>query len=569
MLPFENLSGDASLDWMADAVMPVVGWQLATAPDLFVLAAPTLAAARDQGATRVLRGTLEKGKGGVTRLDTWLEDLTTLRELKHEQYPVRPDQTLLTALTSVAASLGTKPRPYATANIDALRALTQARGQADPAAARERFQYALQADGGFSAAHLALAEYEAASGDRAAALRAVAAFRQSAPRAQAREMAEAEILEARLQGDAGASARALKNLAAASPANASLQRVAAATFERLYWPREAGEAWQRLLHLEPDQPDALRGLAYAKSFGGDYQGAKELLARYRTVAPQDLNTLDSPGEIEFQAGHFEEAAKIFEQMSRTVSTAPQAGQFMAAGWTKAAYSRLMLGDEKGASALFEKGLEVRKISGPPASVLRASWLFQTGRRQQAIELLAAPADATPQVKAMFATEACWQQAASGEWAKALAAVQGAITSPSALFCAFLAQPDGPEAEWRQRAERQFAGPQLAGLRQKMLGYALALHGHYAEAVGPLRAAMYEAESGDEIRLLLARCYLELKQWPQLRETTQPWPVPPTLQPLWSSLFFPSQLALRAQTEQHYERAAEARRWAELHQRYTR
>lgn len=569
VLPFENLSGDASLDWVADAAAPVLLWQLAAAQDLAVSGARNSSGAHDQGAQRVLRGTVEREKAGAIRIDSWLEDRASHRQLALETYRAKPDQTLLDAFSRIAASLGSQPRPYATKSVDALRALTQARSLADPAAARERFQAALTSDPAFSAAHLAWAEFEVARGDRQAAQRALASFRQAVPAAGAGEQAQADLLDARLRGDSLASATALKQLAVASPANAALQRLAASTFEQFQWAREAADSWQRYLRVYPDQPDALRGLAYAKSWQNDYPAARELLARYRAVAPQDLNTLDSLGEIEFQAGRFEEAAKVFEQMSRTPASNPQAPQFIAAGWSKAAYARLMLGDEKSASALFEKGLEARKLSGPVALLQRATWLFETGHRQQAFSQLVPPPDAAPPVKALFVAQACWFHAAAGDWARARATIQGQPTSAEGLLCAFASLPEGTEAEWIQLAERQFAGPQLTAFRQRALGYALALRGHYAAAVAPLREALRDGQDATEVRLLLARCYLQLKQWPQLREVTQPWPVPPTLQPLFNPVFFPSQLELRGLTELHYERAVEAKRWLDLHQRYSR
>lgn len=566
VLPFENLSGDSSLDWFADAAPHVIVWQQAAARDLFVAQARNNSAALELGAQRLLRATIERAPGGQIRLDAWLEDRATRRS-DLQSYRLRPDSTLFAALHQIAATLGAPPRPYATKSVDALRALIQSR-TAEPAAARERLDAALAADSAYSVAHLARMESAFARRDLPALREALTAFREKIPSPGPGEAAEANQLEAAVSGDIAAVARSLQALAASRPANAALQRQAAAQASRFLSPAVAADAWQRLLRIEPNNTDGLRMLAYAKAAGGDFAGARQLLDRYRAVAPDDVNTLDSHGEIEYQAGHFAEAAAIFARIPPTGATDAEGQQLIQAAPFKAAYAFLLAGDEKAAHASFEQGLVRRKLAGVVATATRASWLFQTGQRPQAFALLSGKGDEPAPAKAILAAQACLLHAAAGHWERAHSAAAQAQGQPLGIFCGFLSQPPATETEWHARAAQRFPGPALASFRQRALGYALALRGHCPAAIAPLRAAVQDVNLQDntEARLLLGRCYFELQQWPQMRETLTPPPVPPTYEALFSPLVFPWQLQLRADVERHFERLTEAQRWDALHRR---
>lgn len=567
VLPFENLSGDATLDWLTDGLPHVIVWQQTSAPDVFVVAARDLPAAVEQGAQRIVRGSIEREKGGRIRVDAWLEDRASRRQTWQQSYHLRPDNSLFGAATEISATAASvAPKPYATANIDALRAYLQARAlAADPAAARERFGAALTADPAYSVAHLTLVTYEISQRDLAAAKQALTRFQQQVPRPTESEKSEVAQLQAALDNDYPALAQAVQAMAKARPANLALQLQAAEQASRLLPPQAAAEAWQRVLRVQPGNPLALRKLAQAKAALNDFAGAEALLAQ----APQDAKTVDARAEVAYQAGRFSSAAQLWEQLAAAKLPDAESQGYALRAFTKAAYARLLAGDEKAAQALFEKGVAARQLDSVVASTVRASWLFQTGHRAEALALVTPAPDAAPPAKAVMASQRCVLHAAAGDWNLARADAQAANGHPASLLCSFVAQPAGTEAEWKQRAETRFPGPALASARQRVLAYALALRGHCPAAIASLRGTMADPNYPDntEPRLLLGRCYLNLQQWGPMRDALQAPPAPPA-EPTFSPLFFPSQLELRAKVEAHYERAVEAKRWLNLYQRLT-
>jgi len=563
LLPFENLSGDPSLDWLAGAIPQAVAWQWSTSPRVAVSVVANTPAAVQAGAQRVVRGTLVKHRDGQLRLDAWVENFPQHRQAEPRGIALRAD-TVLAAANQVAALLGAVPAPYATQNAAAFRALVQAREQTDPEAAREHYRVALAADGKFSLAYLALAEFELSQGQREAALRTLADFRAQVPEAPPGERAQARWLDARAKNDALASVAALTERAAAAPGNAGLQRLAgAAAFAALQY-RDSATAWQRLAGMEPANPDVWNQLAYARAAARDFDGARAAIRSAVALVPGEPHLADSVAEVEYQAGRFAEAAAQFEQIAATPQGA--AVPIVQAAWGKAAYARLMSGDLKAADANFEKALVARKLTGVAAAIARSTWLFQSGRRPQAFAALAVPAGALAADKAAVATQNCLLHAGAGDWARARQASAGV-----ASLCGFLALPEASETEWARRAEAAVPGAANAAVRGRILGMALALRGHPAAAIAPLREALAVAalagnsnsEAVAETRILLGRCYLATQKWDGARDMIEPWSVPPSDQLVASPLFFPGQIEWRAGLERHYERVAEYERWRAL------
>jgi TolB-like protein len=73
VLPFENLSGDASLDWIAEAAPSLVVFDLTGAPSTFAMRVLTLRDAYLQHATRFLHGSVTR-HGAELRFEIELED---------------------------------------------------------------------------------------------------------------------------------------------------------------------------------------------------------------------------------------------------------------------------------------------------------------------------------------------------------------------------------------------------------------------------------------------------------------------------------------------------------------
>ena len=140
--------------------------------------------------------------------------------------------------------------------------------------------------------------------------------------------------------------KALEALTAATPANADVfKELGEMRFARREFPQAAME-YRAAAQLDPGDPRTWNELGYALAWGKDLNGAREALAQYRKLAPEDNNVLDSEGEVSYMRGDFKSAAEYFEK-----AAARNPAEFV-----KAAEARLMTGDLQGADALLAKHL---------------------------------------------------------------------------------------------------------------------------------------------------------------------------------------------------------------------
>lgn len=576
ILPFENLTGRAELDWLAGGIQQVLVAQLGQAAGLVLTGPQDLRTAIQTGAREVWHGTVTPGRSGRVRIELSREDRETGKITSPAPLEAPVEDGLFAGLSQVAAAIGggVPARAYPTGKVEALKEYMAGRTATDAAAALAHYQRATEIDPRFSNAWLSRAELTANLRQPEEALRLLDEFQKQVPGAPEVEKAQAAMIAAEAKGDRTAAALALKRLAAASPWNTTVQATAANTFNRLRWNAEAAEVLTRLTKIQPGDGDHWNQLAYARAGQGDLAGARAALEEYRKLEPANLNVLDSQGEIEYRFGNFAKAADSFQE-----TYTKNAAFLEGAGLGKAAYARLMAGDLKTADERFGQLLQYRRAAGPQQAeaLLRANWLFQTGRRAEAFRLIGqAPADAPPALRAAYETEGCLMHAAARQWDAARAAAQRALTGGApptgrAMICFFLAQPEAPAEEWTRRADRMFPAPAPPSLRATALGYALALRGHCAAAMAPLRQVLEATDpaADGEPRTLLAHCAVETKQWDAVKDLFTQWPQPPTVEPLFTPLVFPFMIDVRARVEQHYERAEGVALCRKLYAAYTR
>jgi tetratricopeptide (TPR) repeat protein len=560
LLPFENLTGDRSLDWLSEGAQVLLNRQLAPSRLVAVSAYPNLAEAVLGRATRFLHGTIEKRAGGF-RLEAVLEDGITHRQSGERIELTLSEGQLLGGLSQVAKRLASDAATTFPPQPAALEALVEARSRLQPEAKLSGLARAAQLDPQFGLAAITLAETSITAGrlDEARAAVAAAASRQLDPI----EREQVALLAANLAGDRAAQAQALVKLAAAAPSQANLQFFVASRLEVLHRPLEAVTAFERATKIDPENTAVLNRLAYANAYAGRLPAARQALETYQRLAPDDANALDSLGEVHYLSGEFGKAAEFFQG---AYSKSPQFDGGRAL--LKAAYARLLDGQFAPAAQTLEQYSKVH-ANLPAMEVARAHFLYASGDRKAALGALTdAAAKSTGAVASLYHSHRCGlllSHDRPGAAAAARAAAAAAPTPP-AIFCAFLSQPSASPAGWTARAEQSVA----PNFRRQALAYALFHDGHFADAFPLIEGLAMESspDADSEFRVLLAECQWRTGRWPSARETVARWPLP-AVDSIFAGRHVPSFLRSTLKTAERFENNAVIRRWTTVSEKVLR
>lgn len=535
VLPFQNLTGDASLDWLGGSIQADLANQLIPARNVNLLAVPSERDAFLNRPTRLITGFVDRTPAGL-RLRAVIEDPETRRAVG-EFSAVRGPESFLGAVEGLARQISPEARPALTNNWAAFSALGRAQTGANPEERRRGMEEAIRLDANYAPAYLALAELNLAQRDAAAA-RAVLA--QLASRGPAPfEAAQGKAVEAALGGNAAARLEALKDMSRAAPANAALQFNAGSSLVAAKRFREGTAALERGLAADPDNGDMWNSLGYAKAYQRDLEGAKRAIARYAQLAPGP-NNIDSLGEIHFHVGQFAEARRLFLENHQKN---PQF--FGDVGLLKAAFAAFRIEGAGAADQLFQQYFaKVKTANGARAAALEFDWWAATGRRTQAIAKAREAAGAgDASLAAIAQTHLCGYLLTAGERAPALEAAKAALrlapNSLPAVMCFFAAQPSAPEPEWMSRADRLFADPRAEPIRKQVAAYALFFDGRYAAAEVLLRDLyrLAPAENEGEVRVLLASALAAQGKNDEARQLMSFWPLPPVSDGLFTAWSF--------------------------------
>ena len=374
ILPFSNLTGDAALDWVANAGPAILSEELAGGAQVLPLRAVSVGTAALQNATQFLHCSFTQ-RGGSLQIQYALEDAERHRMIATGSV----DGTALFAVSALARTLDAEgARPFSTPNPDAAAAW-----------GRGEFERAIALDADFGTAWASWIAQTAQAGklDVAAELAGRALARASLRTPL--DKAQIQLSFATLRNDQGARAAAFTDLARLTPHDTGpLLGLAAIQQQARNYPA-AEELFRRVLAIEPARADALNSLGYAQGESGDVAAATKTLEAYGQLPNQANNAVDSLGEVYFMNGRFAEAEKFFSQVS-----ARDPSFLKGAPLLKAAYARWLGGDLAGADALMQKYLALLAHQNDPLAVWReATWFYATGRSEQALALLAkAPPD---------------------------------------------------------------------------------------------------------------------------------------------------------------------------------
>ncbi|MBI5280500.1 MAG: hypothetical protein HY858_02370 [Candidatus Solibacter usitatus] len=558
IVPFENLSGDAALDWPERLIPFAVAGQLQGLPRVTAFSARTPGEAVAQGATVVVYGHITR-HGGKVRVRHFIEDARSSAVTfsgEHASASIRWTAALNSVAESVSGAVrpGAKPGPLGIHNDKAAMLLAEGLASSDAASAGARFQAAAEADPACGWCWQAWAERAGRSGGSGAAAGVIALSRSKGKDLDGLSRARLDLLDANLRNDLRARVRALDALTKASQGDATAwgQLGEAHVALRQYGPAET--ALERAAGVEPERGEFWNLLAYARAYAGKYGPAAAALDQYSRLDPGSANPLDSRGEIAMMAGKFTEAARTLE------AAYEKDRQFNGgAALEKAALSRWLNGEKKEAGDLAERFLKARAEQGDPfAELTRARWESLFGQSSQARRrlLLLAGAGKSPAAP-VAASILALQLLAEGDHPGAVQAARTAralARAPGqAVFASMAAQAVDPGAPLVEEA----------ALRVEMRSLGLTARGDWSAAADAWREALQGAHGGADSphRELLALCLVMSGRAAEAKPLlAAQWPLLTAEQSLlYDFLIYPNLFYVRAELARSENKAAEAQR----------
>lgn len=500
VLRFENLSQDASADWIGRALSDVLAknlhalangaGRLSSAPGISIERQGAIAV----GATHTLTGyyTVHNGKIDVTAIE---EDLATQKAA----HIAHAEGTVISVAESIGRNLGARASEFETRSEPALHAFAKAQEDA-PAQAASEYEQAVRADPKFGEAYVAWCRLALQTNDREGVERVLQLASTDGREMPQLDRAYLDYEIATAKRDAPARLAALETVVKLSPSNAGVLRtLAEVEMASRHFP-EAVKHLEQAAALGPNDADVRNLLAYAQMYAGDFAGAISTVRVYQQLKPDDPNTIDTEGDINYAFGKFAEAEKKYlEAYAKDENFEQGADQW------KAARARWTAGDHAGADKLFATYLEGRIRAKDPMVPFRAArWKYFSGARDEAIREIAAAGDRArdPDVRSLCYTQTgIWEIIAgrrenARKYGMLALKPERPATALNAVLVNFLSQPPASADEWRMRAEQGIHGAGVENFRRLAVAYALTVDRHYADAA-PLWKQIYEASTPNE------------------------------------------------------------------------
>jgi tetratricopeptide (TPR) repeat protein len=358
LLPFDNLTGDASLDWIARAAPRIAAAEIAGT----ARPAASIDEAYLENSNRFVHGYFTKTANAL-RLTVEVEDSATHKMVSTEQI----DGPVLTSVSALAKRIEPKSEAFATSNEEAVAAWGQG-----------EFEKAVTLDPAFGPAWLSWIETLARKGDTASAVEVASRALQHPVKSEIDGL-RIELARATLQKDAPAEHEALLKLTVHVADPVLLTNLGAMEMRAREFALAQGD-YKKILAEQPQNADALNKLGYAYGCEGKVSEAEAAFAQYAKDPGHEANSFDSQGEVYFMNGKFADAEKAFLH-SHDLNAALLAGGEL----RKAAFAHWLAGDLPGADKIFVRYLEFRqKLKDPTMEWQLAVWHFVTGRKDQAI-----------------------------------------------------------------------------------------------------------------------------------------------------------------------------------------
>ena len=314
LLPFANLTGDRSLDWLSRGAQVVLNRQLASSRAVSVAPYGDVAGAVLGRATRLLHGVIER-RGSGYRLEAIVEDSTTHRQVGDRIELKMPAEQVLSGLNRLAHLLAADAAAPPVAQPAALAAFVEAQSLPQPEAKRAALKQAAQLDPQFGLPMMALAELGIGTGhpdDARAALEGALARQLDPIERQQVALLSANLNANLVNPDRTPQVQALQKLAEAAPSQPGLQLFAASSLERLRQAGPAVTALERAVRVDPENGELWNRLGYAQAYLGRLPAARQALETYQRLEPKEPNPFDSLGEVHYLGGQFKAAAEYFQ-----------------------------------------------------------------------------------------------------------------------------------------------------------------------------------------------------------------------------------------------------------------
>jgi len=455
VLGIDNLTGDASLDWISVAAPRIIASELTSVGGATAVVAASPSDAYAAGATRLVQGYFDRrdtgaspqGSAASLHFEVAVEDAAS----HHIQPPIVLDGPPLKAIDALAHGIDPAAHPFSSANAQAIEAF----GKRD-------FARAVELDPDFSTAWREWAESLAAMHPEQASEILRRGLAQTGLRSPS-DRSRMELLAASLTHDAAAELKALEAMAAQAPPDPNSLRGLAETAMNAREFATAVKYYRKLLELVPNDAAAENLMGYAYAFGGDLPSAMKSFAIYRRAPGQEANALDSMGEAYFVNGQFRDAEQFFLQAHDKDPSMLAGGDLL-----KAAYARFLSGDLAGADGIFKRFDEFRaQAKDPLLAWKRATWLYATGRSEQARAALeSALPQASPQLAELARRQlAVWKVTATkGDLAVLRRAYLASTPSNDGLSRTFYAAAlmEGGQMEEARKLLKTWPLPDAAG-----------------------------------------------------------------------------------------------------------
>lgn len=555
VLPFENLTADPRIDWMANASAAALVSDLTGLRQIYPFRADSIRTAYATRAGQVIQPNFEFN-GDRVGLHASLEELPRRRIVRQFSLEGPLRDGMVPLINRLAKQIDAGARAFSTRDPAAFGSFGQALASSDAAAQARLLQTATIQDPNFTAAYTDLGQTLLMLGNRAEAGKVAAAGAQHAPNPIDR--ASLAYLSALAHDDLGAREKALAALAQLTPADPDVFRSLAQIHLLEHKYVEAVRDYQAVARLDPGDPAILNVLGYTQAYAHDLAGARQSLTTYRKLSAKgDTNAVDSLGEVHFFLGDFPAAERYFLEAQQLN---PGAGDIE---MLKAAQAHLMTGDRNGADQIFARYMgEYRKGQDPVQNdYQRALWEFLTGRRKQALGRLQAllPSAGGDTAALLEAQLSVWYlqtgnrpEAARLAWDAGTKAATPRGQSLSAL-CRFLSSVSFTPSN------NNFAD-----------ALALLLAGQFAEAIPPLDNLYRNMppEANGQVRTLLAWAYTSTGRTRDAAGLVDLYPIPLSSgERLFASLTFPKFLKVRSMVLDAHGKRDEAQKLMALYRQY--
>jgi tetratricopeptide (TPR) repeat protein len=376
ILTIENLSGDPSLDWMAQAIPAIATAQLA--------GSKTVTAVRADTTRDIPLGFHQNGVGAIF-VHGYFDQKHFNVQIEDQNHAMRTlpvAGNVLAMAQTIAHAIDPAAEPFSSNNVQAVEAWAKrdyARAvELDPDFGAAWRDWLLTLDTGASRA-----DFEAVA--QRAALR---------PNLRGRiEQAQVALHVARnvtqwksgADGNAEAISKAALALAAETPRDTTTITTLAEQENNGRRFATSIALYQAVLRQAPNAAGVRNSLGYAQFFNGDLAAARKSFDAYAKEPGAKANAADSQGEVLFMAGEFELAEPYFLQAHQSSPELLSGKDLL-----KAAYARWLAGDLPEADKLHAQYLKYRTSRGDSAIDWRAAlWEYATGRAAQAIARLRA------------------------------------------------------------------------------------------------------------------------------------------------------------------------------------